>query len=141
MRSRRAPLATWSIKGAIEDRGETIMRRASILLIVLALVGCGRAKTTSELAEQLKDIDVARRVQAVKLLSQRTGEAEVIVSALGQALKDENAFVRRDAALALGQFGPAAKPAKSALARLLKDRERSVRKAASEALKRIEANA
>jgi HEAT repeat protein len=114
------------------------MRRAMILLFALALAGCGRAMTTGELAEQLKDKDIAKRVQAVKALSQRTNEAEAVVTILADALKDENAFVRRDAAKALGRFGPVAKTKKPVLTRLLKDKERSVRKAASEALKRIE---
>ena len=50
------------------------MRRICVFCLGLLLVGCGQEKTTSDWIEQLKDKDVAQRLQAVKVLGERGAE-------------------------------------------------------------------
>jgi HEAT repeat protein len=106
-------------------------------LMALVLCGCERAKSTTELLELAKSKDSADRARAIKALSERGEETDVVVPALTEALKDENAFVRRDAAQGLGRIGPAASTAVPALRVAVRDKNQHVRQAASEALRQI----
>ncbi len=115
-------------------------RRAAgpvLMAALLAVAGCGRGKSTQELAAQLKGPGSAERLRAVKELGRRQEEPALAVSALAGALRDEDAFVRRGAAEALGRFGPEAAGAAPALVSALRDRNRAVRKAAAETLKKV----
>jgi hypothetical protein len=108
-----------------------------IAFLLLALGGCGGGKSTGELLELAKSKDSADRVRAVRALSERGAEAEVVVPVLTEALKDEDAFVRRDAARGLGQIGPAAAAAVPALQTASRDKNQHVRQAAADALQKV----
>lgn len=114
------------------------MRRFFPWCLALALAGCGRDRPAVYWADRLQDADPAVRVEAVKRLANKRGDAAVAVPALTEALRDSNPFVRRDAAVALGHFGTDAKSAVPSLRTALKDREGSVRRAAAVALKQLE---
>lgn len=111
--------------------------RLALVLTLLAVAGCGRGKSTQELAAQLRAPGSAERLRAAKELGGRRAEPALAVPALAAALRDEDAFVRRGAAEALGHFGPEAAPAAPALVAALRDRNRAVRKAALETLKKV----
>jgi HEAT repeat protein len=112
------------------------MRKLAIGSVVLLLAGC-TSRPTGDWVEQLKAKDGSERLHAIHALSQRPGEADVIVPALSAVLKDSDPFVRRDAALALAKLGPDARAALPGLQPLLKDRNQQVRKAATDAVKKI----
>ncbi len=109
------------------------MRKIITAALLLVLVGCS-SRPTSEWVVQLKAKDGAARLHAIHALSERPGEAAMVVPALSEALKDRDPFVRRDAALALARLGPAARDARPALEPLLKDPSPHVRRAAAAAL-------
>jgi HEAT repeat protein len=116
------------------------VKKLLLLSVGMVLGGCG-GKSTADWIDQLHAKDSAQRLHAVKALTRRPAEAEVVVPALAEALKDEDTFVRRDAAKALGEMGPAAKPALAALLVTLQDKHAAVHKAAAEALRKIDAEA
>jgi HEAT repeat protein len=108
------------------------------LLCLLACAGCGKKKSTDELIADLRSHEERDRLVAVRVLPQRTGDADRVVPALIEALKGKEADVRRSAALGLGGFGEQAKEAIPALQAALSDRDGRVREAAGIALSRID---
>jgi HEAT repeat protein len=115
------------------------MPRLVVVGLALLVAACS-TRSTSYWVAQLKDSDVVKRRQAIRELSAKGGDAQV-VSALTDALQDPSGYVRHDAATALGKFGQDATPAVPKLAQLLKDKELSVRKAAEAALSKIDPDA
>ena len=106
--------------------------------LLLLAVGCG-GKPASFWAQQARDHDPSKRLQAIHALQAKTSDRQAVTTALVEALRDEDAYVRRDAARALGQFGPVVRDtAAPPLVALLKDPEPSVRKAAGVALAKID---
>lgn len=104
--------------------------------LVLVVVGCG--KSTAHWTAQAKADDPVLRLEAIRMLQERTGESTVVVPVLIDALQDNDHYVRRDAARALAKFGDNAKPAVDPLVARLKDAEPSVRKAAAQSLQQID---
>ena len=87
-------------------------RQLVALPFLLLAVGCGGSESTPALVKHLDDPDSAVRLNAVKLLGRRSGDAGVVVPALAERLqRDDDLYVRRDSANALGGFGSAARPA------------------------------
>ena len=109
-----------------------------LLVCILACVGCGKNKSTSEMLEDLKSPKERERIIAVRTLPQRKGEAERVVPALIEALKDRNGDVRWSAAIGLGSLGESAEEAIPALQAAHRDRDVRVREAAGVALSRID---
>jgi HEAT repeat protein len=109
-----------------------------LLLGALACAGCGKTKSTADLLEDLKAPEERDRINAVRTLPQRKGEAAKVVPALIDALKDKDGDVRRSAALGLGTFGAQAKDAIPALEAAKNDRDARVGEAAGIALSRID---
>jgi HEAT repeat protein len=105
---------------------------------LLTGVGCGKTKSTAELIADLQSAEERDRVIAVRLLSQRQGEAAQIVPALIGALGDSDGDVRWGAAIGLGYFGDEARDAIPALQAAQKDRDARIREAAATALSRID---
>jgi HEAT repeat protein len=116
------------------------MKKFLPLCLAILLCGCGEEKSTSDLIDQLRHQDAARRLEAVRELGQRPETQEVVPALIG-ALKDGNSYVRRDAAVVLGKLGADARPGVTALLAAHKDRERRVRRAVAEALKQIDPQA
>jgi HEAT repeat protein len=112
------------------------MRKITIAGLALLLAGCS-GRSTNEWVAQLKAKDGADRLHAIRALSERPRDAEVVVPALSEALRDSDPFIRRDAAQALAKLGADARAAVPALRPLLKDRNQQVRRAASQALQKI----
>ena len=108
-----------------------------MLLLLLACAGCSKRSTT-ELMQDLKSQRPGDRIAAVRLLSQRKGEAAKVVPALTEALKDSEGDIRWSAAIGLGYFGDQAKDAIPALQDAQHDRDARVREAAGVALSRID---
>lgn len=110
-----------------------------LLLAALACAGCGtKEKSTPELTSDLKSSDEGARLNAVRTLPNRRGDAAQAVPALIEALKDKEADIRRSAAIGLGSFGEQAKDAIPALQAVLNDPDARVREAAGKALTRID---
>ena len=109
-----------------------------LLVCLLACGGCGKTKSTDELIADLKSSEERDRLIAVRLLAQRTGEAERIVPALTEALKDKADDVRLSAAIGLGYFGEQARDAVPALQAAQQDHDARIREAAGVALSRID---
>jgi HEAT repeat protein len=109
-----------------------------LLLLFLAFGGCGKKKSTDELIQDLKSNQEGDRIKAVRLLSDRKGDAAKVIPALIEALKDKEGDVRKSAAIGLGYFGEQAKDAIPALQAALNDRDARVREAAGVALSRID---
>jgi HEAT repeat protein len=114
------------------------VKKLGVLCLVVLLAGCARGKSTDEWIEQLQTGDGVGRLRAIKALSTRGKEVEVVVPALAKALTDKDPFVRRDAAMALGRIGPEARTALPFLQATRKDQNARVRRAASNALKQID---
>jgi HEAT repeat protein len=88
--------------------------------------------------QDLKSQRPGDRIAAVRLLSQRKGEAAKVVPALIDALKDNSDDIRWSAAIGLGYFGAKAKEAIPALETAQHDTDARVREAAGVALCRID---
>ena len=114
------------------------IRTRFVLLLCLLAVGCGQKKSTAELIVDLKSPREKERVIAVRLLSQRKGDAAQSVPALVEALKDKENDIRWSAAIGLGRLGESAKEAIPALETARRDRDARVREAAGVALSRID---
>jgi HEAT repeat protein len=108
------------------------------LLLTVLISGCAGAGSTEHWLAQLQAGEASVRLQAIKALGERKGEAAVVVPALVKSLKDDNAFVRRDAAQALGGMGRDAQPAVPGLLALLQDKNANVRRVAARAVKQID---
>jgi HEAT repeat protein len=116
--------------------------RSIVFLIgLLACNGCGKQKTTDELIADLKSPEEGDRIIAVRLLSERKGEAAKIVPSLIESLNDKEGDIRWSAAIGLGSFGDLAKNAIPALQEAQRDRDPRVREAARVALSRIDPTA
>jgi HEAT repeat protein len=109
-----------------------------LVLGLLSCAGCAKEKSTDELLGDLKSAQEGDRIKAVRLLSQRKGDAARIVPALVESLKDKDGDVRWSAAIGLGYFGEQAKQAVPALQEAERDQDARVREAASVALSRID---
>jgi len=110
-----------------------------LLLGLLACVGCGKEKSTSELIADLKAPEERERIIAVRTLPHRKADAAQIVPALIDALKDKDGDVRVSAAIGLGSFGEQAREAIPALEAAHKNgRDARIREAAGVALSRID---
>jgi len=120
-----------------------MMKRIVGVPLLLVIAGCASSESTPKLVKRLNDADSGVRLNAVKILGSRTGDAAVVVPALTDRLQhDSDLYVRRDSANALGGFGPSAKSAWPALVETAqKDREPRVRKVAAAALKKIDRDA
>jgi HEAT repeat protein len=112
-----------------------------LLLCLLACVGCGKKKSTSELIRDLKSPEEKDRIIAARLLPHRKGDVARVVPALIEALQDKESDVRLSVAIGLGSFGEQARDAIPALREAQRDRDARVRKAANIALSRIDPKA
>lgn len=110
---------------------------AALLLGVMLLAGCSGAASTDDLISDLTSSDEGDRVVAVRLLSQRKGDATKVVPALTESLKDDHADIRWSAAIGLGYFGKEAVSAVPALEKAKEDEDARVREAARVAITRI----
>ena len=115
-----------------------VQNQLVFLLSLLACAGCGKEKSTDQLIADLKSHEEGNRINAVRLLPQRKGEAAKVVPALTGALKDSEGDIRWSAAIGLGYFGDQAKDAIPALQEAQHDRDARVREAAGVALSRID---
>jgi HEAT repeat protein len=85
------------------------MRRILLLILLIALSGCGRAQPTmagAKWAEALRDSDAGVRKKAAFTLGNIGPSDPAVLPALIGALKDTDAEVRREAILALLKYGP-----------------------------------
>jgi HEAT repeat protein len=126
-----------SILSWVHTRHPSLATRHFLVLLLLCC-GCGKAKSTDELLQDLKSQQDREKVTAVRLLPGRTAEAAKVVPALIESLKDKDGDVRRSAALGLGNFGAEARDAIPALQALQKDHDIRVRESAALALSRID---
>jgi HEAT repeat protein len=108
------------------------------LLVLAALGGCGKKKSTDEMVEDLKGGRETDRLVAARTLPVGSGDAAKVIPALIGALKDKAPDVRASSAIKLGSFGDQAKDAVPALEAALSDRDVRVREAAGVALSRID---
>ncbi len=115
-------------------RGQT----ALIILLCLAVGGCGSSKSTDELISDLKVGPERDRVIAIRLLPQRKADADKILPLLIECLKDKQPDLRVSAAIGLGSFGEQARAAIPDLEATGRDPDARVRRAASAALARID---
>jgi HEAT repeat protein len=104
----------------------------------LACSGCKSQKSTDELIADLKSSQEKDRIIAVRLLPQRTADADRVIPALIETLKNSDGDVRWSAAIGLGTFGDRAKEAIPALQAALHDKDARVREAAGKAIARID---
>jgi HEAT repeat protein len=100
--------------------------------------GCKSQKSTDELIADLKSSQEKDRIIAVRLLPQRTADADRVIPALIETLKQSDGDVRWSAAIGLGTFGDRAKAAIPALQAALHDKDARVREAAGKAIARID---
>jgi len=110
----------------------------SLLIPLLAVVGCQGQKSTSELIADLKSGPEKDRLIAARLLQNRKSDAATVVPALIEALKDKSDDVRLSSAIGLGYYGDDAKAAIPALKELEKDSDARIREAAGVAMSRID---
>ena len=103
----------------------------------LVFAGCNKAASTDELIEDLSSTEVGDRVEAVRWLQHRQGDAAKVVPALMESLKDAQVRVRLSAAIGLGYFGAEAESALPALEEAKRDTDARVREAAGVAISRI----
>src|SRR5581483_5301574 len=82
-------------------RRSTAMRvRPSFILLALGVLlcaSCAREKSTDQMISDLKSHEEKDRLNAVRTLPQRSGDAARTVPALIAALKDHEAEIRRSA--------------------------------------------
>ena len=116
------------------------MRRRTSLFLFFCFLGCGGCgkKSTDELIRDLNSPLEKDRITAVRLLPERTADAERIVPGLIESLKDKEGDIRWSAAIGLGRVGELAKDAIPALQAAQHDRDARVREAAGVALSRID---
>jgi HEAT repeat protein len=107
-------------------------------LVLLVCAGCKSQKSTDELIADLKSNQEKDRLVAVRLLPQRSADAERIIPAMIESLKDSEGDIRWSAAIGLGSFGDKAKDAIPALQAALHDKDARVREAAGKAIIRID---
>ena len=114
-------------------------RRICLVMLIgsLAFAGCSRAPSTEELLEDLSSAEAGDRVEAVRTLQNRQGDAAKVVPALMESLKDAQVRVRLSAAIGLGYFGAEAESALPALEEAKRDTDARVREAAGVAISRI----
>jgi HEAT repeat protein len=112
--------------------------RFTFALVLLVCHGCKSQKSTDELIADLKSNQEKDRLVAVRLLPQRTADAERIIPAMIESLKDSEGDIRWSAAIGLGSFGDKAKEAIPALQAALHDKDVRVREAAGKAIIRID---
>lgn len=110
-----------------------------ILMGTLVVAGCGRKseRATDGLISDLKSVHEEHRLNAVRLLQSRKGDATKVVPALIESLKDVQPDIRWSAAIGLGYFGAEAKGAVTALEKAQGDTDARVREAARVAISRI----
>ncbi|HVU88445.1 MAG TPA: HEAT repeat domain-containing protein [Pirellulales bacterium] len=111
---------------------------STLFIGLLAVAGCGRSKSTDELIADLNSREERDRIIAVRLLPQRTKEAQKIVPVLAQCLHDKEPDIRLSAAIGLGYFGEQARSAIDDLRKAEDDRDARVRREAGKALTRID---
>jgi HEAT repeat protein len=111
---------------------------AVILLGLSACAGCSKGQSTDELIEDLSSADAGDRINAVRLLQHRQGDAAKVVPALIEVLKEEPINIRLSAAIALGYYGADAEEAIPALEKLKDDTDARLREAARVAISRIQ---
>jgi HEAT repeat protein len=83
------------------------MRARSLFVLLvggLACAGCNSQKSTDELLADLKSSQEKDRIVAVRLLPQRTADADRVIPALIESLKQPESDVRWSAAIGLGTF-------------------------------------
>jgi HEAT repeat protein len=117
------------------------VRTRTLLVLLfggLACAGCKSQKSTDELIADLKSSQEKDRIIAVRLLPQRTDDADRVIPALIETLKESDGDVRWSAAIGLGTFGDRAKAAIPALQAALHDKDARVREAAGKAISRID---
>jgi len=110
-----------------------------MILGLLAFAGCSeKGRSTDGLIVDLKSEHDEHRINAVRLLQHRKGDAPKVVPALIDSLKDGETDVRISAAIGLGYFGAQAKDAIPALEKAQsEDPDARVRNAAKVAISRI----
>ena len=120
------------------------MRRLPIVVLSLALSGCGRTpptaihgKPVSHWVESLHDRDVRVRRNAVRVLGNVGPVDPAVLPALTQAVSDRDPAVRGEALEALLKIGPDARDAVPAIETRRQDRDPRVRALAVTALERI----
>ena len=119
------------------------MRRILLIVVLIALSGCGRVQPTmagGKWAAALRDPDAQVRRKAAFTLGNIGSSDPAALPALIGALRDADAGVRGEAILALPKCGAAAKTAVPALDDLkARDPDPGVRRYAGEALEKIRA--
>jgi hypothetical protein len=117
------------------------MRGILLVLLLLPLVGCGRAHPTmagGKWAAALRDPDARLRKKAVFTLGNIGPSDPAALPALIGALRDADAGVRCEAILALLKCGPHAKEAIPALTEVQdRDRDARARAYAARALQKL----
>jgi HEAT repeat protein len=123
------------------------MRRSLVLLLLLLVAGCHKARPTiahgkpvSEWIEALHHPDARSRKKAADVLGNVGAIDPSVVPALAAAVRDSNPAVRAEAVLALTKIGPAARDAEPVLAEAQKDSHPAVRRYAAAALERVRGN-
>jgi HEAT repeat protein len=109
-----------------------------LLIGGLVCAGCKSQKSTDELIADLKSSQGKDRIVAVRLLQDRTADADRVIPALIESLKQPDSDIRWSAAIGLGTFGDRAKAAIPALQAVLHDKDARVREAAGKAISRID---
>jgi HEAT repeat protein len=117
------------------------MRRTFLVLLLIALSGCGRARPTmagGKWAAALRDPDAQVRKKAAFTLGNIGSSDPTVLPALREALQDADPAVRREAILALLKYGPGAGETLPELAALRqRDRDPWVRDYAARALEAL----
>lgn len=104
---------------------------------LLGLAGCSQGKSTRDLIDDLSSTENEDRIQAVRLLQHRRGDAAIVVPALIESLNDQDREIRWSAAIGLGYFGADAEAAIPVLETAQRDPDGRVREAARVAVSRI----
>lgn len=117
------------------------MRRILLVVLLIALGGCGGAQPTmagGKWAAAVRDPDTRVRKKAAFTLGNIGPSDRAVLPALIGALKDADPGVRCEAVLALVKYGPGAREALPALAEVeKKDHDAKVRAYAAKALEKL----